>query len=243
MCDIETLFIVGDAAIPNVDAARVVSVTESVMKKITGLDSVSASTVAAEVTQFHPADFEEWEPGQLQRLLVLERNQDPGNMGTLLRTALALGWQGAFLLQGCADPMNEKSLRASRAAPFRLPIAQGTIDEWLAICDRHGMVRLAADPHPASKDQRDQLAGTANGTESTSDPPVCLVLGNEGQGLSEDVLRHCLPVAIPMPGEMESLNVAAAGAILMFMLSQGAPQLVGDLDNILNGRSDGNSIR
>ena len=62
--------------------------------------------------------------------LVLLALQDPGNLGTILRTALAFGWSGVVLTEGSCDPLNDKALRASRGAPFRLPIAQVEVGEW-----------------------------------------------------------------------------------------------------------------
>jgi TrmH family RNA methyltransferase len=157
----------------------------------------------------------------------------PTLQGTLLRTALALGWDGAYLLPGCADPFNDKSLRASRGAVFKLPLATGQLQGWRSVAAAHSLASLAAEPHRARPGfgSSGQSASRHAGAQPqvAGDARVGLVLGSEGQGLSEEVLRHCVPVAIPMPGEMESLNVAAAGAILMFALSSGAPQLMGEL--------------
>ena len=61
----------------------------------------------------------------MERLLALEGVQDPGNMGTLLRSAAAFGWDGVHLLAGCCDPFNDKALRASRGAAFKVPLSRG----------------------------------------------------------------------------------------------------------------------
>jgi tRNA G18 (ribose-2'-O)-methylase SpoU len=131
--------------------------------------------VAAELDLPLDADFATME--SLQRLLVLEGVQDPGNMvrrevtarallpqlvtwyvfghpirltahfrvqGTLLRTATALGWQGAFLLPGCCDAFNDKALRAGRCAAFKLPHASGSWDELLHIVAARQLTCLAA---------------------------------------------------------------------------------------------------
>ncbi|GAB4814944.1 hypothetical protein N2152v2_001990 [Parachlorella kessleri] len=286
---VEVLFVVQGSLVPDLPAQRVVHVTPAVMQKLTGLESVSPSTLAAEVAIPSPADFcGGWRPGQLRRLLVLDRLQDPGNLGTLLRTALALGWGGVLLLPGCCDPYNDKALRAGRGAAFRLPLASGTLEDVRRIAPKHGLTCLAAEPHgvasgqpagpsqaPLSRqpeqqeeqhgevqqqpppggqsatavgggefeswlwDESEEAAGNGSsaGQGRQREQPaqqaqqgVCLALGSEGQGLSEELLGLCTPVAIPQLGDMESLNVAAAGAILMFALSDAAAQLAAALE-------------
>lgn len=230
---------------PVASGARVIAVTEGVMAKITGLESVGPSTLAAEVELPPLADFESWRPGQLKRLLALERCQDPGNLGTLLRTALALGWDGVFLFPGCADHFNEKAMRASRGACFKLPVASGSLEDWRRVADHHGLACIAADLDRSSNSARDSgysqeernsgNNGGNNALAELANARISLVLGSEGQGLSPAVLRECQPVSIPMIGDMESLNVAAAGAILMWALSGSAGALVGDLAHAVKG--------
>jgi len=244
--------------------ARLVAVTEGVMQKITGLESVSPTTLAAEVELPGLVDFNSWRPGQLHRLLALERCQDPGNLGTLLRTALALGWDGVFLLPGCADHFNDKAMRASRGACFKIPVASGSLADWKRVTEHHSLACIAADLdrrggsgsfgaasgaaadgilNSFSKDNNGN--GAANGASSvvgdltslSEDLRVSLVLGSEGQGLSEDVLEECTAVSIPMIGDMESLNVAAAGAILMWALSGRAGTLAGELSAAVRSSS------
>ncbi len=174
----------------------------------------------------------------MRRLLALDAVQDPGNLGTLLRTALAFGWDGVFLLPGCADPFSDKAVRASRGAALRAPVARGGVDELCAAAEAHGLTMLAADPEPEG--------GSEGGTrgdlplkgwrEQAGTSAVCLVLGSEGQGLSAEVRALTIPVAIPMHGGMESLNVAVAGGILMFIMSSGLPQLTRRLEGLLKDR-------
>lgn len=140
-------------------------------------------------------------PKTCQRLLVLDGVSDPGNLGTLLRTCLALGWEGVYFLPGCSDPFNDKALRASKGALFQLPFAQGTFEELEALnFDLYG-----AD-----------LEGDL--PETIISGKMALILGNEGQGLSEKSKARCKKITLPMHPGVESLNVAAAGAILMYLL-------------------------
>lgn len=124
---------------------------------------------------------------------------DPGNVGTLLRTADAFGASIA-LSEGCADPLAPKALRASAGAIFRVPLVP-----WHDRPSR--CVALAA--HDGTLLQ---------GVDLT--PPLTLVLGAERLGLPEDLATDCCKVTIPTPGGAESLNVAAAGAIALYEVSR-----------------------
>lgn len=139
-------------------------------------------------------------------VLVLDAVQDPGNFGTLVRTAEALGAAGVIALPGTVDPWNAKSVRAAMGSSFRLPIVQAGWDEaapWLA---ERGIAVVAA----------------VVGAEPLPSPPparAALVLGNEGAGVRDETLaRAGLRAGIPLRGRAESLNVGAAGAILLHEL-------------------------
>lgn len=148
-------------------------------------------------------------PGGASVVLVLDGVQDPGNLGTLARSAAAFGCDALACLPGTVDPWNPKSVRASAGALFRLPVVQtplAELDEWLA---RHGYLLAAAD----------------TGARAIASEPlpqrVALVLGNEGAGLSAEVAGRCeRRISIPMKGGTESLNVAVAGAILLYELTR-----------------------
>ena len=152
----------------------------------------------------------------------------------MLRTAVALGWDACFLLPGCCDPFNDKALKAGRGAAFKLPIAKANWGELLRVMHRHNMQCYGASPERSDKAAFAQQSEAENAllapqsfdlpqgsTEEAQDEAigsnaVCIVLGSEGQGLSKTALEHSIPLAIPMTGRMESLNVSQAGAILMF---------------------------
>jgi TrmH family RNA methyltransferase len=139
-------------------------------------------------------------------ILALDAVQDPGNFGTLVRTAEALGAVGVVALPGTVDAWNAKSVRAAMGSSFRLPIVAAGWDAagpWLA---EHGFATIAA----------------VVGAEPLPSPPprrAVLVLGNEGAGVGEETLaRASLRAGIPLRGRAESLNVGAAGAILLHEL-------------------------
>ena len=139
-------------------------------------------------------------------LLVLDAVQDPGNFGTLARTAEALGAAGLVALPGTVDPWNPTSVRAAMGSTFRLPIIQAVWDDLAPWLVSGGFVTLAA---------------AAGGEPLGEARPAraALVLGNEGAGISEDTRAQAdRVVGIPLRGRAESLNVAAAGAILLHEL-------------------------
>lgn len=175
-------------------------VTEEILKKITGL--VQPEPMAAELPLPSSADLT-----QAERVLVLDQINDPGNLGTLLRTALAFGWDGVFIMENSADPFNDKAMRASKGAVFRLPIAWGNesvLEKLLA--DKKWTI-YGAD-----------MEGVSVEEHSSYPLPFLLILGNEAQGLSTFSKDRSTLLSLPMAGAMQSLNVAVAGSIFMYLL-------------------------
>lgn len=152
--------------------------------------------------------------------------------GTLLRTALALGWTDVVLLPGCCDPGNDKCLRASQGASLRLRLVATEDAELAAAWKATGRVAYAAMVPEGTGAGRPGRTGS--GTQplpsqdlAASHPNgVALVLGAEGRGLSASLACACRHTSIPMvPGSVQSLNVAVAGAILMAACSSAWPCL------------------
>ncbi|KAF6165543.1 hypothetical protein GIB67_006433 [Kingdonia uniflora] len=229
---LDCLLLLDDAGMPKYlgdSSDRVVRVSSMVMRKLSGVhctDSIEAIAVMKIPTSFHDvnddqvrANFQSLFPSP-HRILVLDGIQDPGNLGTLLRSAMAFRWDGVFLLPGCCDPFNDKALRASRGASFQLPILSG---DWaqLEILRKEFHMKMLAG-HPDCENQQLKKISSSlsrNLADSLVDKPVCLILGSEGQGLSEKSKHACNElVSISMEGEFESLNVSVAGGIFLFML-------------------------
>lgn len=146
-------------------------------------------------------------PGSPELVLILDRLQDPGNLGTLLRTADAVGARAVILLEPCVDPFDPKAVRGTMGSLFSIPFARiGDADRlapWLA---REGI-------RPVGADARGDIAWDADALTGS----VALVLGNEARGISEDLRRGVTAtVALPLRGAAESLNVAVAGGVLMY---------------------------
>jgi TrmH family RNA methyltransferase len=140
-------------------------------------------------------------------VLVLDRLQDPGNLGTLVRTADAVGAGAIFLVEPCVDPFDPKTVRGSMGSLFNLPIAStGDVPGLFAWLGDRGFRPIGADPHLGEAWGEDLWRGR-----------VALVLGNEARGLSEDVAAQIRSwVRLPIVGKAESLNVAVAGGVLMY---------------------------
>lgn len=179
-------------------ADQMIIVNEQIMKKISGVQSPEG--LIAEVSLPTPSSLK-----GMKRILACDGINDPGNLGAILRTGLALGWDGAFILNNSCDPFNDKALRAAKGATFRLPLAHGSWDQLKEIVKANKLQPLVADMEGQSIDSLPAPKG------------VLLVLSNEAHGLSDEA-KPFQKIKIPMPGEMESLNVAIAGAILMYLL-------------------------
>ncbi|CAF2146342.1 hypothetical protein BRARA_A00103 [Brassica rapa] len=203
---------------------RIVRISSLVMKKLSGVQStesveavalmrIPSSFIDLEDDKDILKDCKKWFPSA-HRVLVLDSIQDPGNLGTLIRSAMAFNWDGAFLLPGCCDPFNDKALRASRGASFQLPVVSGNWNH-LKLLQRQFQMKLLAG-HPATQKPVSRLS--LEFAQSLAEKPLCLILGSEGHGLSEQSRQVCELVSIPMEGEFESLNVSVAGGIFLFML-------------------------
>lgn len=142
------------------------------------------------------------------RYAALETVQDPGNLGTMIRTAEAFGLSGMLLSDGCCDPYSPKVLRAAMGGVFRLPLyAAGDLSQTLPLLNEQGFTTAAcvvdADAAPV------QTAGLGKGTVA--------VIGNEGNGLRKETVAACAKrITIPMDGRAESLNASMAAGVVFW---------------------------
>jgi TrmH family RNA methyltransferase len=157
---------------------------------------------------YQPRDWslDELLPARRRPVVVLDAVQDPGNVGTIARTALAFGASGLIALPGTVDLANPKVVRGAAGALFRLPhlhADQVAVLDWLR---RNGVALWAT-------------AMDGESLDAAPDTPVALVLGNEGAGMHADLLDAATRrVVIPIRPEAESLNVAVAAGILLHHL-------------------------
>ena len=190
---------------------RVESVSDAVLETLADTEQPQGVVAVIEPREWRLEDIE---PAPDRPVLVLDAVQDPGNVGTILRTALGLGGAGVVALKGTADLHNAKVLRGSMGALFRLPAVAADGADYLAWAKSAGVETwvTAADGEPLSK---------RTGAHRPR-APIALVLGNEGAGvgaaLSAAAHRR---VAIPLGPGVESLNVAVAAGILLYEVTRG----------------------
>jgi len=141
-----------------------------------------------------------------KRLLLVDNVQDPGNLGTLIRSALAFGFDGMVISEDTVDIYNEKVVRATQGALFNLPILRRDLLSYVADLQKSGV----------------KIYGTALNTkakvidEMSMDDYMAFIVGNEGAGVKDSLIAVCDEcVIIQMASEVESLNVGVAGSILM----------------------------
>jgi TrmH family RNA methyltransferase len=177
--------------------AKVVAMADSLLAELSPVDSPTG--VMAEVAWLEAAPSE-----NTPLVLLLEDIQDPGNLGSLLRSAAAAGATLAVLSKGCADAWSPKALRGGQGAQFVLPMRLRT--------DLAGWIESAGLPVWALA-----LGGEHSLFAADLAGPAAILVGNEGAGLSEGILQAATGrLQIPMPGRVESLNAAAAAAIALF---------------------------
>ncbi len=194
-----------------VDGGAIVDRCSAAGSEMIETSRVVLETIATTVEPQDPvAVIEIPEPRALgvDRVVVLVEIADPGNLGTLIRSAAALGWQVALL--GGADPWSPKVLRSAAGAHFiRTPVQITDLSEITAL----GFSQVATT-----------VSGGRPPSDIAADAPVALLIGSESHGLSVEMIERChSTMTIPMSGKTESLNVAVAGSIAMYALLRTQP--------------------
>ncbi len=187
--------------LPDLNGADVREVSESVMAAVSPMETPQGVVFTCAMAP--PPLPTCLEPG---RYLVLDGIQDPGNTGTILRTADAFDCRAVFLLPGCADLYSPKTLRSAMGAHFRSAQWSCTLEDAAALFRAAGVPLYAAALGPDTADvRRADLTSAA------------LVIGSEGRGVSPQALAACQgTLQIPMSGRCESLNAAVAAAVLLW---------------------------
>ncbi|WP_071395981.1 TrmH family RNA methyltransferase [Bacillus tuaregi] len=191
-----------DTEIPaslNIEGTEVIYVKEEVLKAI--CDTETPQGIAA-VCEQRKSTIEEI---RLEKLLLLDRVQDPGNLGTMIRTADAAGMDAVILGDGCADPYNPKVIRSTQGSLFHLPIMKAPLGEFIE--------KLKIPVYGTA------LEGGIPFEQVEKADAFALLLGNEGQGVAKELLAKTTKnLYIPIYGKSESLNVGIAAGILMYYL-------------------------
>lgn len=200
--ELHTVVATAQAALPPIPAGvRVVQVPPDVMASVSPAQTPQG---VLSVCGLRPPVLPEKLTGK--RYMVLDGVQDPGNVGTILRTADAFSADGLLLVNGCADIYNPKTLRATMGAVFRCPVWNCDVETLGALLKRSGLPLYGAALRQNTVDAR------------SADLSRCAIaIGSEGRGLSQAVLDICAQtVLIPMRSHCESLNAAAAATVLLW---------------------------
>ena len=201
-----TVVVTEGTSLPNLSSqVRVVEVPEDVMSSISPMKAPQGALFLCRMLV-----GEQMKQLSGNRYLVLDGLQDPGNVGTIWRTADALGADGLILVNGCADPWNHKTVRATMGACFRLKVHEVKGVELPALLERSGLALYSTALREDTVDLRD------------ADLSRCaVVIGSEGKGVSDALLAMSKKtMKIPMRERCESLNAAAAAAVVLWEMTR-----------------------
>ena len=197
---LHTVILADDVDMQIPQGVRVVTVPKDVMESVSPMQTPQGALFLCRLPEKKPFAPK---PG----MLLLDGVQDPGNLGTILRTADALQIPVA-LLEGCADPYSHKVVRASMGAVFRMEVVQTTWAEAKAACAQQGICVGVTALNETAKDLRNAPLNT-----------MAVVIGSEGQGVRREILDSAeQSLIIPMNPNCESLNAAIAAAIVMWQM-------------------------
>ena len=184
---------------------RAVQVPRDVMETISPMKTPQGALFLVRLPETEPPEILTGD-----RYLVLDGVQDPGNVGTIWRTADALGADGLILVGNCADPYSPKVVRSSMGACFRLPVYETDAGGLCALLERSGI------PLSATALREDTVS-----LEQARLDRAAVVIGSEGSGVSSELLsRSVQTIKIPMRERCESLNAAAAAAIVLWEMAR-----------------------
>ena len=180
---------------------EVVPVTTKVLNSIS--ENVTPQGIIAEVVMRETGEFK---PEENEPILVLDRLQDPGNLGTIIRTAAATGFVTIVLID-TVDPYSPKVVRSSSGGVFYTDIFRMSENEITSFCNKKGIELLIAD-----------MGGENIFKTEIKNKNYALVIGNEGQGVSESFKANGRAISLPMKEQMESLNAGISASVLMYTL-------------------------
>jgi TrmH family RNA methyltransferase len=142
--------------------------------------------------------------------LLIDAVQDPGNLGTMIRTADAAGIDSVIVGHGSVDIFNAKVLRSAQGSHFHLPIIRGNLEEWIGTLKQRNIPVYGT-----------ALENAKTYTEIMPQEEFALIVGNEGSGMSKEILAQTTSnLYIPIYGQSESLNVAVAAGVLLYYLKK-----------------------
>ena len=185
----------------NTDNVHIVEINPAVAKEIAETEQSQGVFAHCRQPEYAEELYSSW-----TKLLLIDSVQDPGNVGTMIRTADAAGMDAVILGQGTADPYNPKTVRAAQGSNFNIPVVRGDLVQWVQNLKAAGIRVMGTGFNNAS-----------NYSDVEIEDKFAIIVGNEGSGVSPDLLASADQVVkIPLYGKAESLNVAVATGILLY---------------------------
>lgn len=202
------LIVKEDIEIPegwNTENVQMIEVTKAVAKELVETEQSQGIFAHCRQPEYSEGLSDNW-----KKYLFIDAVQDPGNIGTMIRTADAAGIDAVILGKGCADPYNPKTVRSAQGSHFHIPVIKGELGDWIA------KIKTA--------DIKIIGTGLENAVNHYHVGPLkefALIVGNEGSGVAAEYLSTADEVVkIPLYGRAESLNVAIAAGILLYTFGQ-----------------------
>ncbi|MCG7346112.1 RNA methyltransferase [Sporosarcina sp. ACRSL] len=183
------------------DHLQMIEVTKAVAKEL--IETEQSQGIFAHCRQ--PKHTDE-EAANWKKLLLIDAVQDPGNIGTMIRTADAAGMDAVILGKGSADPFNPKTVRSAQGSHFHIPVVRGELGDWIDQAKAAGIKVIGTG-----------LQNAVEHYEVGQLHEFAIIVGNEGSGVAQDYLSKADEIVkIPLYGKAESLNVAIAAGILLY---------------------------
>ncbi|MCM3637210.1 RNA methyltransferase [Sporosarcina luteola] len=183
------------------DNLQLIQVTKAVAKELVETEQSQGIFAHCRQPEHSGEEADSW-----KKLLFIDAVQDPGNIGTMIRTADAAGMDAVILGKGSADPFNPKTVRSAQGSHFHIPVVKGELGEWIDRAKSSGIKVIGTGLH--------------NAVDHFTVSPLsefALIVGNEGSGVAAEYLSKADDIVkIPLYGKAESLNVAIAAGILLY---------------------------
>lgn len=204
--DLETVICAEGVSIPELpEQTRVVEVPESLLPAVADTETPQGVVFVCKSSGLALPEKLEG-----KRYLVLDGVQDPGNVGTIWRTADAFGADGLILCSGCADPYSPKTVRSTMGAIFRMPVYEASLEETAAKLSAAGIPLYTTALREDTVDVREVSLAKA-----------AVIIGSEGRGVSDLALQLCQQtLKIPMTSRCESLNAAVAASVVLWEMAR-----------------------
>ncbi|WP_042474808.1 TrmH family RNA methyltransferase [Bacillus ndiopicus] len=184
-----------------IDDVEIVQVNDTVAKELAETEQSQGVFAHCKQPQLVEENMKAW-----RKVLLVDAVQDPGNIGTMIRTADAAGLDAVVLGKGSADAFNPKTLRSAQGSHFHIPVVRGDLAEWIEDLQEEGVAVYGT-----------ALENAVSYKEIEATDAFALIVGNEGSGISPQLLAKTdQNIIIPILGQAESLNVAVATGILLY---------------------------